>query len=539
MQKFKSAIIFSTLTMASAYGLLHGGVGHYTTMNEITASSVTHVDFTKENQVDFNRDGVFDRLICNNVNINNQSRINVRIINGKTGLDLYKWNGYDGQVKGGDGRVQKLTSCDIVYLRPNYPSLVLSNAYEIPNLGYRGFSRQYVIQNISSQQNQFLSKIQTIKIPGTDSNFASAARNVKCSQVTPFYKNRGYADGAYCFYAGYDGALTGGGSGTATAFVKFQHGSNNSLIVKDLTNSSGLMWTGGMRGTNLNRIPSGNLCSGAAKYDGLHMMGSAFIDYDQNGIQDLISIGQHASLRLHKMIFDSSRSEGVRFETSILDPQSSGMTEYLRIQSFVEDEDFAKSNCVYISGERGGCMDTPDHFRCFKDGSWQTFYPAGDRFSSSMGTLTIKATGQGSLAFKVPTYNGNTRLDDKYFSVGGAFERVLKLAVPTNASVNSANVVVRGWACVPNTRWTANIIISTKKYPSESGYREYYRSRTNINTLSDGLKKVCLQPSDVPLIFQAVIPKDQLERQSGKLYVRADMNHMDAGVSKVYREVNY
>lgn len=543
MNKIKKLSLCCLITAGSALALSQGGVGHSTSMTVSNSTALAHVDFTKHLTNDFNRDGIIDRLICGNVKINGQSRLNVRIIDGKSGLDLYKWNGYAGQSVGGDGRVQKLTSCDIVNLRPHFPSIVMSTVYDIPGYGYRGISRQYLIQNTATTTNQFAVKVQTIKIPNSDSNFASAARNVKCTQVTNFFKQRGYADGAYCFYAGYDGAIPGGGSGTVTAFVKFQHGSNNSLVVKDLTNSSGLMWNGGMRGTYLSRFPSAKLCNGSAKYDGLHMMGSAFVDFDRNGTPDFISIGQHASLRLHKMIYNAGKNEGVQFQTSTIDPQGSGMSEYLRIQSFEEDEYSAKSNCVYISGERSNnCTDTPDHFRCFKDNKWQTFYPEGGKFSSTMGTMSIKATGQGALAIKVPYYNGSSKAGDKYFQLGGAFERKLQLWAPTTSKSNNQNVVISGWACVPNTRWRPNIIVSTTQKPSISGYKEVWRQLTHIKvgTLPTRLKQFCMQPADIPLKFQAVIPRTSLPKSSGKLYIRADMYHMqNANVPPVYRETNY
>ena len=155
----------------------------------------------------------------------------------------------------------------------------------------------------------------------TGINYNAAVRSVKCTKYPQYLIAQGYTPGVLCFFAGYDQGLPNGNYGNKTALIKIEE-ANQTLVFKDITNSAGLLWTGGVQGTNWTKFREYffNTSGGTDwyKYDGLSMMGGAWIDYDKNNLPDLVTVGQHASIRASKMVFDNSKPEGITFNTSIL-----------------------------------------------------------------------------------------------------------------------------------------------------------------------------------------------------------------------------
>ena len=528
----------SFLSFSAQAAEKNGGVGHGNLPASSPLSERSHVDFTAHNQDDFTGDHIPDRLICNNIRINGVSRINVRVIDGKTNKEYFKWNWSPNNAVRPNGDKLTLTGCDIVYLRPNRPSIALATAYISPSIGVRVRAPQILIHNRPSDN-----KLQPkhIRIPGRSEFFTSAVRSIKCSEVPHALRQKGVKLGAYCFYAGYDSNLPfGRGYGTVTAFVKFEEGPQNSFIVKDLTESVLLPWSAGMYGTKMKNIRQIKLCSGAGKYDGLHMMGGAFVDYNRDGLKDLITVGQHASIRSHKMIMHESYPEKFYFQTDLISDAKNGMSEFLRIISLDENEKFANSSCVYISGEKyNGCGSVPDHLRCFKNGKWETTFPSGSRFSSTMAPVTVKANGRGKYIIKATEMGAAGKIRDRFYGLPGAFKGQILLNVSKNVVKRKNDIVVQGWACVPNTRWRPRITISNKSHHTMPGYRRYFQDVTKLAS-EPMLKRRCMQPGNIPYRYKAVIPKNRLTQQKGKLFIQADFYHTKSiNVKHVQKSVAY
>ena len=347
------------------------------------------IDFTKFNQDDFNNDGIADQLICNNIKINKKNRINVEVIDGSTKKPIFKWNWNEKNAQKNKNVKIRLTGCDVIYLRENRPSVVLSLAYNSKKIGMRVKAPQFILFNRPSNNKLAARKI---LIPGTKKSFLSAARNVKCAQVPEKLLNAAVKNGAYCFFPGYDNRIKKGTWGTFTSFVKFEQGEGDSFIVKDLTKSSRLPWSGGMKGTSMKKTRPIKMCNGVRKYDLLHMMDGAFLDFNNDRLIDLVTVGQHASVRAHQMVYNPNFLDKFYFRNTLIDDvHNGGMSEFLSVSSLDEHDKSIKSSCVYISGERyNGCGSVPDHLRCFKDGEWKEIFPQGKKFSSKSNRISVK-----------------------------------------------------------------------------------------------------------------------------------------------------
>ena len=113
----------------------------------------------------------------------------------------------------------------------------------------------------------------------------------------------------------------------------------------------------------------------ANQRNGTYMMDSAFVDFNKDGAEDFITVGQHASIRGHILVPDTSRPEGVRYVTHTLTNAHRGVapTEFLKVSPFNRYNSRIKLPCVYISSEREGAKDR-DHIRCFEDGGFVTHH---------------------------------------------------------------------------------------------------------------------------------------------------------------------
>ena len=491
---FLAVFFFFIFSAAEVLGQKNYGVGHSHIPEFSTTRQYGHLDFKIHQQDDFNGDRFPDRVVCSHVKVDGKHSINVEVKDGKNGKEFFRWRWAKNRQVLSNGNKLLLTGCDIVYLRKGRPSIILSTAYASPSAGVRVRAPQFIMFNRPSD-NKLAAR--NIRVPGTSQNFTSAARSVKCTQVPRRLRNAGVKNGAFCFYAGYDSGLPFGRSyGNVTAFVKFEQGRGDSLIVKDLTASSNLLWRGGMKGTELRYFNTIRMCSGGSRrYDGLHMMGGAFLDFNRDGLTDLVTVGQHASARSHKMIFDSTRPEKIRFETRSISNVQTEMTEFLKVLSLDENEKHADSTCVYISGETSNsCNSTPDHLRCFRNGRWETSFPKGTRFSSAMASVGIKANGVGRYIIQAPVIKNFKRVGTRHYELRGAFAN--KIEMSTRLFKGKNHFRVYGWACIPNRNVKAKITISSKKSWKENGFKRYHQALTNVS--SEAMLKIrCKQPGSL------------------------------------------
>ena len=443
---------------------------------------------------DFNGDKVPDRVTYNGISLI------VSIKDGVTGAEIFRWERDD---PAGESR---FSSVDIVDIQKGFPSIIISGFRTVNGQGARGFDRQYIIFNNKGS-------LRTYMVTKPDGkNYATAGRSVQCTSYPQVLINKGYNPGALCFWAGYDGALGQGGSGTSTALVKIES-VNGAPVFKDITPTSDLPWIMGMSGTPLNNFPTVHLCSGGgARYDGLHMMSGTFLDYDQNGLVDLVTVGQHASIRAHQMVLDTTRPEGIRFITKKITNPSQGMSEFLKVVALNKVETGYKSNCVYVSGEIGGCNSTYDHLRCFENGSWHLKKLPGSEFSSAHLGAYLSGNGGGKIYLQAREVAG-TNVQNVYFE--DTYRGPNKGWV--NFKERSKDFMLTGYACQINTNRQMKIIVTSKKI-NDSSKRIYFSSKTNVKSTTNVLEK-CMQQKIKTHNFNFKIEKSEIDRGSDQLFV--------------------
>lgn len=535
----KLLIYFWVLSLWCTGNAMAGAiVNHSLVFQNATSDDIKDVNFTEKIEYDFDNDGKMDRLICGSQSIDGVNHLKVQVKRGSNGNYMLNWKG--PTIVRGDKAKFALTACDVVFLKNKFPSIVVSTAFAHPVNGMRIKGQQYFLHLNSSRK--FGAK--AIVISSTGEKLMSAARSVKCTQMPSSVLSSKVKDGAICFFAGYDSTLQDNKNyGTVTVLLKIEEDSNGKVIFKDITQATKLPWVG-VKGTNMNSIRQVRMCNGSGKYDGLHMMEGAFLDFNADGLPDLVSVGQHASIRSHQMVKHSSYAEGFYFKTTILHDVQSGMSEFLRAQALDENDREIGSKCLYITGEvddgnYGSCNAVPDHFRCFNGSSWSTYFPQGERYTSGMKRIVFRPNGRGSFVGKVQKLDkkGNVA-GDKYLKISSAFKKQFRLAVSSSVKVSSSEVTVNGWACVPNTRWRPRIIVSSKKLSREAGYKQYYKKTTDVYS-EENLSRVCQSPNSYPFRFKAKIKKSALPSRSGTLYIRADLDNEGKGVPYAYKQVNY
>lgn len=512
-------------------------VNHNLVFEVATSDDTKDVDFTEKIEYDFDKDGKMDRLICGSQDIDGVSHLKIQVKRGSNGSYMLNWKG-PAQNARGDGAEFRATSCDVVFLKSKFPSIVVSTGYAHPVNGLRIKGQQYFI-HLRSSDRKFSAK--AIKINSTGEKLMSAARSVKCTQMPSSIVNTGVNDGALCFFAGYDSSLPNSSrTGTVTALIKIEEGSNDSVIFKDLTSSTKLPWKG-VSGTPLGSIREIKMCNGgSSRYDGLHMMEGAFLDYNQDGLPDLVTVGQHASIRSHQMVKSSKYVEGFYFKTEIIHDVRTGMSEFLQVESLDENDRELGSKCVYITGEvddgkYSSCNAVPDHFRCFNGSSWTTYFPEGERFTSGMHTRVFRPNGRGSYVGKIKKLDKNGKsIGYRYMKIGRAYENKFRMSVSSTLEYTSSEIRIDGWACVPNTRWRPRIIVSSKQRNSEAGYKQYTKKTTDVYS-EEELSRVCQSPNSYPFRFKAVVKKSDLPSRSGTLYLRADLDQEGKKTPYVYK----
>ena len=147
------------------------------------------------------------------------------------------------------------------------------------------------------------------------------------------------------------------------------------------------------------------------------MMDSAFLDFNHDGLTDFVSVGQHAKLRIHKMVVDRSRNEGVRFSTQNLTSANAytDMTEFLKVSSFNRLEPGLNASCLYFSGERSGANGY-DQIRCFQNGAWRK-HTLPLEFNSEYYNARIRLNHLGELILKTRRIHPDNTFVDLTFAI--------------------------------------------------------------------------------------------------------------------------
>ncbi len=337
-----------------------------------------NLDYNVLNDFDFNGDGIKDTVRCTLQNF-------VSITDGKTNQSIFSWEGPLGtRTLDSDAvHTRAFSGCDIVKINASTPIIILANYWNTPV--WRAGSPQYVVFKTG---NRFVVRELTVAGFGT---YYGVARSIKCSPYPQALVNLGYKDGSLCFIAEYTAAYL-----SRSALLKLELSADGaSILAKDLTPSSDLMWENGVAGTSIWGFPVGYGFASNQR-DGAFMMDSAFVDFDQDGLVDFMSAGQHAKLRAHRLVFDKARPEGVRFLTQNLTNADirTDMTEFLKITSFDRQEPNLDVPCVYLSGERTRSGNGFDQIRCYNRGVW-TKYPLPMDFFSEYYNARIKLSAKG------------------------------------------------------------------------------------------------------------------------------------------------
>ncbi len=366
--------------------------------HRVPLSAVPAERFDRRFKIDWNDDGVMDRLHCDSGN----SRVFVR--NGKKlSQNIFMWRG-PRRKKLPNGSKRIFTGCEVVEFNRGVPSIVVSAAFAHPRDGVRVRSEQFIIHNLGNRV-----KVRQLRadLGGKNILYRAASRSVKCTEYPRALVRKGYNPGFLCFFAGYD-SHTPKGYGTMAALIKLEERRNGDLVAKDLTGSSSLPWYGGVSGTPWGAFPKYKAGSGSTKTDGPHMMGGAFLDYNNDGLPDLFTVGQHASVRQSRMIIDGGRREGLRFATDhLLKAENGNMTEFLNIQAINEFDPSIGRKCLYLTGEnndgRSHGAAVHDHFRCFEQGRWKRHDLPIKNFSSEYLGAAIRKY-RGKIYLKVPRF---------------------------------------------------------------------------------------------------------------------------------------
>ena len=364
---------------------------NYSNIKRISNDVGKNLNFNYHDNFDFNGDGVKDKVRCS-------SKHFVKIINGKNNKTIYSWAGppKTRKVKGKTHN-RAMPGCEIVRI-PNkkYP-LILPATFWNTHV-WRANSDQWVI--FYNYRDKKWTR-QAITVNGFG-KYRGVVRSVKCRRYPGKLVKKGYRHGALCFYSDYTADYT-----SRSALLKLEYRDYGSrLIAKDLTGSSGLHWRGGARGTSIWTYPVGYGWANNQR-DGAFMMDSAWFDFNKDGLMDFMTVGQHASVRAHKMVYDSSKPEGIRYQTYRLTSANrySEQTEFLKASALNRINRSIDSRCAYLSGEREGRVQR-DHLYCFKNGSFNKINMPGN-FNSEYYNARIQKNKYGNLIIKTRRIKSN------------------------------------------------------------------------------------------------------------------------------------
>ncbi len=373
---------------------------NFSNISRVSNARGNNLDFNFNNKFDFNGDGINDRVRCSLAKF-------VTITSGADQKVLFEWDGPQKlrTTTSGDVYRRAVSGCEITMINSKTPVILISNFWITPN--WRSDAPQYAVFRTSQG---FVVRTLEVSNFGT---YRGVVRSIKCGRYPRRMVTNGYKDGALCFMADYTQAEL-----SRSAILKLEMSRDgNDIIAKDLSSTSGLLWSNGARGTSIWNF---DVIDGFKSHqrDGGFMMDSAFLDYNNDGLIDFLTVGQHAKLRSHRMVIDSTRREGIRFVTNELTSVNStnDMTEFLKITSFDRQEPNLDVSCVYLSGESSD-PNGHDHIRCFRNGTWSKrnlpinfsseYYNARIRVSEKntiiIKTRRVRTIGEPEeLTFEVP-----------------------------------------------------------------------------------------------------------------------------------------
>lgn len=367
-------------------------------LSKVPASAANGLDFNPLNRADFNGDGVADLVSC--------TPTEVSILSGRDRKKIiYQWKSSEAPRE--DGAVFRVPKCEIVEISPGKPSLLQANLWEIPNQA-RWASSQFVFLNTGKG-------FRRLALPNPEGTaYSAVARSVSCTTYPESLVKKGYRPGALCFYAAYHDQ----NNATHTALVKIE--SNGSrLRTKDLTLSSGLPWSAGMAGTHASEFRVFEYGDGKKRHDGLRMRDSTFIDFNGDSLPDLITVGQHASMKAARMIADPRSAEGLSFDVRDITTAGVGeMSEYLRVIPLNQIENGANLPCLHVSGELLGQHfgGVPDHLRCYRKGQWSRVdFPSV--FTSRHRGGLVRRDAKGRWLLRTFDFNYSGRVEPLVFQL--------------------------------------------------------------------------------------------------------------------------
>lgn len=395
------------------------------------------LDYNIYNDHDFNGDKTKDRVICNPNHY-------LQIKDGKTNKLIFSWYGPQRFVKDNAtwSRRRVFSGCEVVQMPGGKPIVLISNYWDTlkNNQPYwRARSAQFVAFHNGSKY-----VIKTLKYDN-DKVYFGVSRSVKCHAYPWKLVSKGYNKGVLCFYADY-----AADSYNRTALFKLEQSNDKrAIIAKDVTNTLvGSPWRNGPNGTSIYSMPLGRGWASNQR-DGAFMMDSDFLNFQGDGLIDLITIGQHAKVRAHRMIYDPSYSEGFRYSTSELTDAAKGVspTEFIKVRSTKRFSANLNTPCAYFSSEAGRIE--RDHFRCFHNNRWVK-YDLPIKFNSVYRNATMALHPTLGIIIKTGFRNADNVMVD------------LKFKIPFGNPVVPAPVIP---TCPYRTKWNGTSCVYDFNYP--------------------------------------------------------------------------
>lgn len=473
-------LVFNLFALQQAHGTWFN-----VDIREIDLEKARGLDFNRRAQFDLNNDGVKDIVKCSGKHW-------IQIIDGKTKRKLHSWSGPAN--KNAPNFNRYLAGCEIVKVG-NRHAIFLANHSRWKSNSWLKTADQLVVYYDGSR---FVRSLVNIEGFG---KMRGAIRRVNCHTYPEKLVKLGYKPGALCFAADYAADYY-----NRSALLKLEF-SGSRLIFKDISGSSGMPWKKGVRGTSIWGFRVGSGFSSNQR-DGAFMMGSAFFDYDRDGIVDFVTVGQHASLRAHKIIADKSRAEGIRVSTSFIYKTSrNGLSELLNVKGFNNFDERVKIPCFYTSGEghEGGLSSEGDRVYCYERGSWvRKNLPRV--LSSQYANAQIRPVGGGRLYIKVENRRANNSIISRHlFDVGYTGETKHNFNPWT---LKSKDMRASGYACIQNAN--RHMIVRSFSKPFWDGGKKRYSSVSATQTSGPWIQNQCMMPKATNKTYRFDIPNRSL-----------------------------
>ncbi len=348
-------VIFSLMLTSPVYAF------QFHNIKRVNNSVGSGLDYNVYNNHDFNGDGAKDKVRCHPDKY-------LEIRNGKTNKVFFSWNGPTRFVKDNDiwSRRRVFSGCEVVGMPGGKPVVLISNFWDTFKYGkpfWRARSAQYIAYHNGRRYIVRALRYADNKV------YYGVSRSVKCHAFPNKLVKKGYKRGLLCFYADY-----ASDNYNRTALFKIEQSKDKkTILAKDVTASLvGTPWRNGANGTNIYTMPLGRGWASNQR-DGAFMMDSSFFNFQKDGLVDLMTIGQHARVRAHRMIYDPRYKEGFRYVTTNLTDAAKGTspTEFIKIRSTKRFGGKMNTPCAYLSSESGKVE--RDHFQCFMDNRWVKF----------------------------------------------------------------------------------------------------------------------------------------------------------------------